>query len=72
MGVKDRISNITPKTIERMAELVAVLHAWVKAGGDVVYLPALLGDDDVWTIRQEIQNLYDLTTWTMKRGVGNG
>ena len=26
----------------------------------VVYLSALFGDDDVWTIRQEIQNLYDL------------
>jgi hypothetical protein len=60
-GVKARVAGISLKTVERMALLVEELYRHVEQGGsDVFHLSALFGDDDVWTIRQEIQNIGDI------------
>lgn len=38
-----------------LTALVTLLHAHVQGGADSISFGALLGDDDVWTLRQEIQ-----------------
>lgn len=52
-------AKLQANTVRRLAELVARLHEDVEQGAETINLSALYGDDDVWTIRQEVSELYD-------------
>lgn len=52
--------EVPPRYVRRMRALVARLHEFVVEKALDVNFGALLGDDDVWTIGQEVAELHDL------------